>query len=88
MMGGDPGLGKHLRSARRNKFWVRCGTSNADDVFVICADSAEQVLDRFPQLIIFEPQAAWESAHQGQLFREYDIVKDSIALQKLLSQQG
>ena len=88
MMGGDPSLGKHLRSGRRNKFWVHCGDNNTDDVFVICADSAEQILDRFPQLKIFEPQAAWESAHQGQLFREYDIVKDSIALQQLLSPQG
>ena len=88
MMGGDPGLGKHLQSARRDKFWVRCGANDTNNVFVICADSAEQILDQFPQLKIFEPQAAWESAHQGQLFREYDIVKDSIALQKLLSQQG
>jgi hypothetical protein len=73
MMGGDPGLSKHLLNTGRQKFWTRFVNGAEEKVQIVCADSATQVTEKFPQLEVFEPSAEWQAEHEGKLFREYDI---------------
>jgi hypothetical protein len=75
MMGGDPSLSKQLLSSKQ-KFWTRAIRHADEQVQIICADSAAQIKSQCPQLEIFEPSAEWQAAHEGQLFREYDIEKN------------
>jgi hypothetical protein len=75
MMGGDPSLSKQLLSSKQ-KFWTRAVRSADEQVQIICADSAAQIKSQCPQLEIFEPNTEWQAAHEGQLFREYDIEKN------------
>jgi hypothetical protein len=84
MMGGDPSLAKHLSSNGNPRFWVRIHASEA--VIVIRAASKRELLRQFPAVEIFEPAPDWESAHQGELFREYDVDKDREGLKIALSQ--
>ena len=75
MMGGDPSLSKQLLSSKQ-KFWTRAVRRADEQVQIICAGSAAQIKTRCPQLEIFEPSTEWQAAHEGQLFREYDIEKN------------
>jgi hypothetical protein len=75
MMGGDPGLSKHLAGIRQ-KFWTRVVLESGELVQIVCADSPAQVAEKLPQLEVFEPSAEWQAEHEGQLFREYDIDKN------------
>jgi hypothetical protein len=75
MMGGDPSLSKQLLSTKQ-KFWTRVTSSTGEQVQIVCADSAAQIKARCPQLEVFEPDTAWQTGHEGQLFREYDIEKN------------
>ena len=75
MMGGDPSLSKQLLSTKQ-KFWTRVTGSKGEQVQIVCADSAAQIKARCPQLEVFEPGTAWQTGHEGQLFREYDIEKN------------
>jgi hypothetical protein len=86
MMGGDPGLSKHLNTDEKVRFWVHIG--NSDAVIVVRAASKEKLAEKFPQLQVFEPGTNWEVGHRGELFREYDIEKDLEELQERLSQAG
>jgi hypothetical protein len=76
MMGGDTSLDRHLQAGKRAKFWTRLKGAGDAHVQVVCADSSQQIEEQFPQLEVFSPGAAWEAAHTGELFREYDIDKN------------
>jgi hypothetical protein len=85
MMGSDPNLNKFLRAGTRKKFWTRI-RSDGDHIQVICADSADQINQEFPQLEVFDPSEKWQSEHEGRLFREYDIEKNHNELVQNLQQ--
>jgi hypothetical protein len=86
MLGGDPILSKHLPAGGKHKFWTRT-RSHADQpeiVQLVCATSAEQILRQFPELVVFDPDVEWQTEHEGQLFREYDLDKDSAAIAQVV----
>ena len=62
MMGGDPGLSKHLAGIRQ-KFWTRIVHETGEQVQIVCADSLAQLASKYPQLEVFEPSPEWQTEH-------------------------